>query len=564
MQSFNDRLAQMGIHGHAEIDLDEDGIAHLTGRLGSWREVVDVGHMAAKLPGVRHVVCDLQSPEVKEKKKEDISPYRALGEVDRADVVIIGGGVTGCGIARQLSRYQLDILLIEAKEDIACGTTKANNGMIHSGYDSKPDTLKAKLNVRGNALYSDWARDLGFQFNRTGSFVCGFDEEDRKVIEAYYENGKKNGVPGIEIISGERAREIEPALSSAITCALWTPSAGYVEPYEVALALAENAVDNGVRFRLSCRAVDMEIDNGRISGVLTNQGLIKCDFVINAAGLYADEIAEMAGDRFYSIHPRRGGLVIFDKEYKGKLSTFAGLAPSNYTKGGGPMMTPDGTMLWGPSAKEVWDKEDLSVEQEDMDFILGKAFRLVEGMDRSGVITYFAGNRAATYEEDFIIENSKKLHNFMHVAGIQSPGLASSPAIAELVDTLFLQRMPNVKNKANFHPVRQAQTPFARASVEEREAMLKEDPRYGHIICRCESVTEGEIVKAIHGKIPATTIDSVKRRTRAGMGRCQGGFCGAKVLEILSRELGVSPLEVTLKGEGSQVLLEKTRQVIDR
>lgn len=227
-------------------------------------------------------------------------------------------------------------------------------------------------------------------------------------------------------------------------------------------------------------------------------------------------------------------------------------------------MTPDGTMLWGPSAKEVWDKEDLSVEQEDMDFILGKAFRLVEGMDRSGVITYFAGNRAATYEEDFIIENSKKLHNFMHVAGIQSPGLASSPAIAELVDTLLLQRMPNVKNKANFHPVRQAQTPFARASVEEREAMLKEDPRYGHIICRCESVTEGEIVKAIHGKIPATTIDSVKRRTRAGMGRCQGGFCGAKVLEILSRELGVSPLEVTLKGEGSQVLLEKTRQVIDR
>ena len=385
-----------------------------------------------------------------------------------------------------------------------------------------------------------------------------------KSLRHTYENGKKNGVPGIEIISGERAREIEPALSSAITCALWTPSAGYVEPYEVALALAENAVDNGVRFRLSCRAVDMEIDNGRISGVLTNQGLIKCDFVINAAGLYADEIAEMAGDRFYSIHPRRGGLVIFDKEYKGKLSTFAGLAPSNYTKGGGPMMTPDGTMLWGPSAKEVWDKEDLSVEQEDMDFILGKAFRLVEGMDRSGVITYFAGNRAATYEEDFIIENSKKLHNFMHVAGIQSPGLASSPAIAELVDTLLLQRMPNVKNKANFQPVRQAQTPFARASVAEREAMLQKDPRYGHIICRCESVTEGEIVKAIHGKIPATTIDSVKRRTRAGMGRCQGGFCGAKVLEILSRELGVSPLEVTLKGEGSQVLLEKTRQVIDR
>lgn len=318
MQSFYDRLAQMGIHGHAEIDLDEDGIAHLTGSLGSWQEVVDVGHMAAKLPGVRHVVCDLQSPEVKEKKKEDISPYRALGEVDRADVVIIGGGVTGCGIARQLSRYQLDILLIEAKEDIACGTTKANNGMIHSGYDSKPDTLKAKLNVCGNALYSDWARDLGFQFNRTGSFVCGFDEEDRKVIEAYYENGKKNGVPGIEIISGERAREIEPALSSAITCALWTPSAGYVEPYEVALALAENAVDNGVRFCLSCRAVDMEIDNGRISGVLTNQGLIKCDFVINTAGLYADEIAEMAGDRFYSIHPRRGGTCYFRQRIQRK------------------------------------------------------------------------------------------------------------------------------------------------------------------------------------------------------------------------------------------------------
>ncbi|ONI41819.1 FAD/NAD(P)-binding oxidoreductase [Candidatus Epulonipiscium fishelsonii] len=483
-----------------------------------------------------------------------------MGEVENVDVLIVGGGVIGCGAARELSKYELNILVVEKSSDISEGTTKCNNGMIHSGYDTKPNSLKAIYGVKGNAMYTQWAEELGFHFNRTGSFVCGFNQDDMDIIQGLYENGIKNKVPGIEVISGERAREIEPNINDGVIGALWTPSAGYVEPYEVTLALAENAIENGAKIWLNTEVFDVLQENGKVTGVVTNKGIIKAKVIINSAGLYADEIAKMINDEFYTIHPRRGTLGILDKENKGKLHTFVGKAPSKYTKGGGPQETPEGTLLIGPSAKEVADKEDLGVDRDDLDFILDKAMELTKNISPDTLITFFSGNRAATFEEDFIIEPSKKVKGFIHVAGIQSPGLASAPAISEAVMNLTLAELGDgVKEKATYNPKHTFNKAFRDCTNEEREKLIAQNPAYGKIVCRCETVTEAEIVNAINGIVPATTMDAVKRRTRAGMGRCQSGFCGSKVLDLLSKELNIPPTEVTLKGKNSEILTEPTR-----
>lgn len=464
---------ELGIKGNSiTVDLEDD-ILYLSGEVESWKLMVDFCHMAAKIPEVKSVVSHIKTPETKPEISIDLTPYKEMGVIKKADVVIIGGGVTGCGAARTLSQYDLKIVVVEKESDICEGTTKANNGMIHSGYDSKPGSLKALCCVEGNRMYSQWAKELGFHFNRTGSFVCGFNEEEMKTIQGLYENGMKNGVPAIEIIDGEKARKIEPNLSDGIIGALWTPSAGYVEPYEVALALAENAVDNGAEFLLDTKVLGILKKEGKVTGVVTDSGVIEAKVIINAAGLYADEIARMAGDEFYTIHPRRGTIAIFDKENKGKLHTFAGKAPSNYTKGGGPQETPEGTLLWGPSAKEVSDKEDLGVDRDDLDFIIDKGLELTKNISQDTLITYFSGNRAANFQEDFIIENSKKVEGFMHVAGIQSPGLASAPAIAKKVEGLLLEMLPDVKKKEDYNPIRVGKKPFRECSSEERRLLRR-------------------------------------------------------------------------------------------
>ena len=560
LKILSEKLSDMGIDP-SEIQINiKDDVAFLSGHIDKWKHAVDAGHIVAKLDDVKNVVCDILADDKEEKEKIDLHPYYNMDVVDRCDVAIIGGGITGTAIMRQLSKYDLDILVIEKEDDISCGTTKANNGMIHSGYDPKAGTLKAKLNVKGNAMYDKWAKELGFSMEHTGSFVCGFDEDDRKSIQLCYENGVKNKVPGIEILSGDDARKLEPALSSDITSVLYTPTSAYVEPYEVALALTENAIDNGARIRLGLKVLDIVVENGKAVQLVTDKGKIDVKFVVNAAGLYADEVAEMADDRFYSIHPRRGALAIFDKENAEKIRMFSGTAPGPYSKGGGPMMTPDGTSLWGPSAKEVTDKEDLGVDKDDLDFIIDKGLELVKGIDPSSLITYFGGNRAATYSEDFIIENSKVLRNFTHVSGIQSPGLASAPAIAEMVDELFVERFGLPKENPLYNPLRKPIKPFRDCNMEERKELIEKDSRYGRIICRCETVTEAEIVNAIHGKVPATNIDAIKRRTRAGMGRCQSGFCGSKVLDILANELHKDKLDITLRGNGTNILLRTSRK----
>jgi glycerol-3-phosphate dehydrogenase len=524
-----------------------DGIAHIGGDLSDWGAVVELGHKLCGEPGVTNAVID--RPDL---AGRDLSGYLAMDDIDETDVVIIGGGITGCGIARELCKRECRVLLLEKGSDISEGATKSNNGMIHSGYDSKHGSLKASLNVAGNALYSEWANELGFRFNRTGSFVCGYGAEDESVIAGYLENGTKNAVPGIEILDGNMSREIEPAMAKDIAFTLWTPSAGYIEPYEVALALMENAIQNGARLRLNCEVTGFCFhgDGGSIAKVLTSQGAICCKHVINAAGLYADDIAFLARDGFFSIHPRGGVLVIFDRLKPSLLKTYLGVAPKNYTKGGGPMMTPHGTMLWGPSADERADKEDLSVDEDGLRFVIEKGVKLLDGMDSRDLITYFAGNRPCTFNEDFVICNSQKIENLTHAAGIQSPGVAASPAIARMTSELVVERRGYGPNR-KFNPIRKTKTPFRDTDVCETGGE--------NVICRCETVTEREIENAIHGVVPAKTSDAVKRRTRAGMGRCQGGFCGPRVIGILARELGIDPTEVTIKGPGTNLLISRTR-----
>ena len=552
------------IAGRVTFAVDERKVITLTGRVPVWQQVVDVGHVAGKLPGTKGVINKLDSEDYQKPDRDrsgEIAAAREKGLAGEYDIAIIGGGITGCGIARELAKYNRSIVLLEKESDVCEGTSKSNNGMIHSGYDSKPGSLKARLNVKGNAMYTRWAEELGFKLVRVGSFIIGFDEEDEKSIRGFYENGKKNGVPGIEVLDGDQTRKIEPLISKEATCSLWTPSAAYIEPYEAVEALMENAVENGVHLMLDTEVLDMDRDGDTITDLVTSRGIIRAGCVIDAAGLYADEIAEMAGDRFYTIHPRRGTLVIMDKK-KSELTPhcFVGTAPKNFTKGGGPQRTPEGNPIWGPSALEVPDKKNLDVDEEDMRFIMDKGKKLTPGIDEKDIIRFFSGNRPSNYIEDFIIEKSEILTNFIHVSAIQSPGVASAPAIAEMVEGIYLEMYPDTEKKENYQPVRKPPKLFRECSMEERDALIAENPLYGHIICRCETITEAEIVNAIHGKVPARTVDAVKRRTRAGMGRCQGGFCGPRVVEILARELGIDEKEVTKSGGQSQVLAARSRK----
>ena len=548
------------------IKIDEDNIAYLEGEVNNWEEVVEIGLLVGKKRKIKNVVNNL-SPKGVEINKKDRTPLilegKEKGIIEETDIVIIGGGVIGCGIARELSKYHIKVSVVEKEEDIAEGTTKANNGMIHPGNAAIPFTLKAKLNVKGNEMYTKWAEELNFTFKRKGSIILAYNKEQKRLLNLAYIAGKLNKVPAMKKISGKEAMEIEKGIKKEPLVALWTPTTAYVDGYGVCIALAENAAENGVKFHLETEVVDIIVEEGEVREVITDKGIIKSRYIINAAGLYADDIAEMAGDKFYTIHPRKGGILIFDKNKAGVSRSVAvpGTKSRNkQSKGGGPQTTVEGNSLWGPSAKEIMDKEDLSFTKEELEYCLDTGNRVDLDLKNKD-ITYFSGLRAANYKEDFIIEKSNKIKGFVHVAGIQSPGLAAAPAIAEMVVNIIKSEEGKLSKNKNFNPIREAAIEFRHLSKEEQDALIKEDPRYGNIICRCETITEAEIVNAIHGNIPCTTVDGVKRRTRASMGRCQGGFCSPKILAILARETNRDILEITQKGHDSNIIVKKSREV---
>ncbi|MCG0275404.1 MAG: NAD(P)/FAD-dependent oxidoreductase [Thermosediminibacteraceae bacterium] len=479
------------------------------------------------------------------------------------DVVIIGGGVVGCMIARELSRYQLKTVLLEKEDDVASGTSKANSAIVHAGYDPKPGTLKAKLNVRGNPLFDKICSELDVPFKRIGSLVVSLTEEEDRVLEELLERGKKNGVPGLKIINREELLKMEPNVNKKARAALYAPTAGIICPYELTIALAENACQNGVEIKLNSKVVGIKVVNNGELAVMTPTETIHTRYVINAAGLYADEISKMAGAEEYRITPRKGEYLLFDKRFGNIVNRIIFPTPSKISKGILVCPTVDGNFFIGPNSNDVTEKDDVAVTPEGIEEIIKGAQKLVPELPLNHVITSFAGLRAVSDTDDFIIGASKKVRGFINVGGIQSPGLSAAPAIAEMVLEILKEEGLSLKEKRDYNPERPRVYKFRQMNNEERRELIRKNPAYGRVICRCETVTEGEIIDAIRRPVGARSLDAVKRRTRAGMGRCQGGFCSPRVIEILSRELGISPLEITKCGCGSEILKGRTKEFIE-
>lgn len=472
------------------------------------------------------------------------------------DVVIIGAGVVGGMIARNLSAYDLKICILEKENDVAMGATKANSAIVHAGFDAEAGSLKAKLNVRGSQLMEQTAKELGVKYRRNGSLVVGFHDEDRAKIEELYARGCQNGVKELRILEKEELKEIEPNLSDDVQVALYAPTGAIVCPYELTIAAVGNAMDNGVELKRNFEVSQINEKEGYFE-VGSKEERIETRYVVNAAGLYSDQIASMVGDDSFQIHPRKGEYILMDRECGQLLSHTIFRTPSKMGKGILVTPTVDGNLLAGPTSVDIQDKEDSSTSAQGFAKIMKEARENVTDIPFQQTITSFCGLRAAGTTGDFIIRSPKK--GFWNVAGIESPGLSASPAIAEYVTELLKEQGLNLSRKEDYQPYRKPQHFFREASVEEKNEIIHANPSYGKIVCRCESVTEGEILQAIHTNPGARDLDGVKRRTRAQMGRCQGGFCGPQIVELLARELGIPFEEVTKDGKNSYINIGKTK-----
>lgn len=473
------------------------------------------------------------------------------------DVVIIGCGVVGASAAYELARYKLRVAVLEAAADIAAGTTKANSAIIHAGYDPEPGTLMARLNVEGNRLTGEICEKLQVPFKRVGSLVVAFSPEQLPTLRTLYDRGCKNGVPGLRLLSGEEARAMEPGLSEEVCGALLAPSAGIIDPWGFAIAMAETAVRGGVEVRRDCPVTGIE-DTGAGFVLHTPTGDVTARFVLNAAGVDADRVHEMLEPNDWQTLPSRGEYYLLDKSEHDRVSRVIFQCPGPEGKGVLVAPTIHGNLICGPNAQSVEDRLDLGNTAAGMAEVRAKAARSVPGVEWRQNIRNFAGLRANTTRSDFIIEESKAHPGFIDLAGIKSPGLSSAPAIAKMAaemlaaDGLALEPHPDFVDKRE-HIV------FKNLSAEEKNELIRKDPRYGRVVCRCETITEGEIVAALHSPIPPRSINGVKRRCNAGMGRCQGGFCGPRVQEIIARELGIDQAEVLLEQAGSTILTGRTK-----
>lgn len=473
------------------------------------------------------------------------------------DVAVVGAGVIGSLIARELSRYDISVVLVEKCNDVAMGTSKANSAIVHAGFDAMPGTLKARFNVRGTELMPEICKTLNVPFKNIGSLVVAFSDEEKETLSVLLERGKANGVPNLEIYDANKLHEVEPNISDEAKAALWAPTAGIVCPYELTVAATENAVVNGTDFIRNFRVKKIDFDGNSFT-LADGEKSIGAKYIINAAGVYSDEIAALIGDDSIKIIPRKGEYMLCDKSVGSLAKHTIFQCPSKMGKGILVTPTVDGNLLIGPSALDIEDKEDVSTTASELADVLKAAQKSVPTVSTRAVITSFAGLRAHGVNDDFIIEPSKKNDRFFNVAGIESPGLSAAPAIAEYVGQTVAKAI-GAEEKSDFVSERKAPVRFRNMSNEERKELVKKNPAYGRIICRCETVTEGEILDAIHAPAGARDVDGVKRRTRAGMGRCQGGFCGSKVVELLARELGTEINEITKFGGESKILYDRTK-----
>ena len=470
------------------------------------------------------------------------------------DVAIIGGGVIGCSVARELSRFRLRSVMLERNAEVGFGTSKTNSGIIHPGHDTPLSTLKGQLVVRGNALFDQLSAELGFGFRRIGQLNVAFTEAELATLQALKAQGDDKGVPGLELWDRERLRREEPNLSLALLGALYAPSAGVINPYEFAFALIENAVDNGLSLRVESPVERIERSAAGLR-LTTPHGVVSCRFALNCAGVYSDMVAELAGCRDFTIRPRKGEEYMLDKRLQGLVRHLIFPVPTPASKGTLIIPTFDGTLMVGPTAEDTDDRGDLTTTYEGSDKVFAFIRRICPSITERDTITEFAGLRPVSDTDDFII-GPTRVKGFINVAGIQSPGLTAAPAIAEhVLGILKGERLP-LEPRDDFRPRTPGTPHFAALDPEERERLIAEDPRYGRVVCRCELVTEAEVHRAIdHG---ARTLDGIKFRTRAGMGRCQGGFCTTRCMDILAERLKKPFHEITKRGEGSWIATPMT------
>ncbi len=469
------------------------------------------------------------------------------------DIVIIGAGVTGCSVARFLSRYKADVCVIEKEEDVCCGTSKANSAIIHAGFDAAAGSLMAKMNVIGNRMMPALAEELDIDFIMNGSLVVCMSEEDLPKLQALYENGVKNGVEPLEIVDRDRLREMEPNISPDAVAALWAPTGGIVCPFSLTIAMAENANTNGVEFRFNTEAKALTPKDGHWV-IQTNHGAIETKYVVNAAGVYSDVFHNMVSEKKIHIIPRRGDYCLLDKATGDFVKHTIFQLPGKLGKGVLVSPTVHGNTIVGPTAVDIDDKDGVNTTAAGLNDLIEKAGSTVKGLPIRQVITSFAGLRAHEAGHEFIIGEVPEAEGFIDCAGIESPGLTSSPAIGVAVADMLRDKM-GLELDPDFNGKRKGVLKPETLSREEHAALIKENPAYGRIICRCESISEGEILDAIHRPLGARSLDGVKRRTRAGMGRCQAGFCSPRTMEILARELKVDQSEITKRGGDSKLIV---------
>ena len=473
-------------------------------------------------------------------------------------IAVIGAGVVGGLVARELSRYELDVTILERGSDVALGATRANSAIVHAGFDAKEGSLKARFNVRGSEMMEDVCRELGVKYKRNGSLVVGFSEEDRETLEGLKIRGEKNGVKELSVVGREELIKIEPNLGDEVTCALVAPTGAIVCPYELCMASVGNAMDNGAELKLDFNVAAIE-EKGEGYEVVSDKGeRVYADYVINCAGVYSDAVARMVGDDSFVVHPRRGEYMLLDREAGDLVSHTIFRCPSKMGKGVLVSPTVDGNLLLGPTAEDIEDKEDTSTTAAGLDKVRSLAAQQVRGIPFGKVITSFTGLRSVGSTGDFIINMPKR--GFINLAGIESPGLSSSPAIAVHVAQMLADEGVELVNKADFNPVRRPMHYFKELDNEGKNEVIKVHPEFAHVICRCETVTEGEILEAIRTNPKPRDVDGVKRRTRASMGRCQGGFCTPYIIELLASELGIDYTEVTKFGGDSKINVGMTKE----
>ena len=568
--SYLDRINKKlcGTFGDRVRAVEADDCVVLEGELENWDDLVRAGCMAAPRGRWKRRYAGLVN-RIRfggagiEPMTVPASRDTAL-EGRRPDVLVIGGGVTGCAIARELSRYRLDILLIEKEHDLAMHASSRNDGMVHPGLDLRRGTKKYHYNLRGNRMYDQITRELGVPFERTGQYLCFSNPLFTPLLYLSLLYWKWMKIPGARVIGKRELHRREPGLKGNLSAALFFPSAGAVCPFNLTIACGENAVQNGARISLDTAALDMKVEGGRITEVTTNRGRLYPRVVVNAAGVFADTVAAMAGDQFYSIHPRRGTNSILDSKYTGIVartivSKMGTSWAKSHTKGGGIIRTAHGNLLVGPDAVETWERENFATRRSSVEAVFKKFEDTSPLLNQSQIIACFTGVRAATYEEDFVVCGGRKTANLVHAAGIQSPGLTAAPAIAQDAARFALEilgAMTGQRPEPNpdFNPLR-GPIPHAAAMDDAgRRVLIAENPDYGIILCRCEEVSRGEILDSLRRPVPCDTLDGVKRRVRPGSGRCQGGFCGPLILRLIAGEKGVPFEAVTKSGPGSPVL----------